>query len=81
MLNEEKCVQIKFTGIIISKFLKPILDNQAKALTNNNDFPKRLNIRPLIRKIFKIQIGIIIIPRTNFTERRGMRILGVDSVD
>ncbi|PSN42655.1 hypothetical protein C0J52_13034, partial [Blattella germanica] len=51
--------------------LKPILDNQANTLTNNNDFPKILNRRPLKRKIFKIHIGIIIIPRTNFAERQG----------
>ncbi|PSN39427.1 hypothetical protein C0J52_12345 [Blattella germanica] len=63
----KKSVEIKFTGIIISTFLNPILDNQAKTLVNNNDIPKRL----LKRKIFKIQIGIIIIPRTDFAQRQG----------
>ncbi|PSN40100.1 hypothetical protein C0J52_13747 [Blattella germanica] len=42
ILNDEKCVQIKYVGIMISKFLKPTLDrHQAKTLKNNN-FPKRL---------------------------------------
>ncbi|PSN53212.1 hypothetical protein C0J52_04483 [Blattella germanica] len=49
ILTEEKCVPIKFVSIIISKFLKPILDNQAKILTNNNDFSKILNKKPLKR--------------------------------
>ncbi|XP_063239296.1 uncharacterized protein LOC134540457 [Bacillus rossius redtenbacheri] len=48
------CSQEKLANTIITKFLKPILDNEARSVTDKIDKPSKIYRKPLSRKILKL---------------------------
>lgn len=49
-----ECDQERLSDIIVTKFIKPILDNQARTVTNNIDQPRNFATKPLSRKVLKL---------------------------
>ena len=48
------CNQGKLSDIVVTKFLKPVLDNHARKVNNDNSMVKTIRTKPLSRKVLKL---------------------------